>query len=689
MLTAACRTAPQGDPRIVPQLNPVEPRRAYFSPTDDNRLLVMEANGRVGIWDLEQPARLFASLRARAIDASFSPDGRFVATVGLDGRVRWWTTDGKLQWVSETGHEGPARAVAVSSDLIVSGGEDGTLRLWKLDGSPLGPALQAHDNPVVSVDVSSVGDLVSLGGDEAVLLWKKNRSGDSSGPPTFEKTVLYQPETRRFGSDFRALLASVTWGWDHSVAFSPKGDLIAAALFDRSLRLWNVDGTSQAVVHKAHNDLPVRSLSFSAQGDLIASVGFDGALRSWNLDGSPSVIQYAAHTGAVFSVSFSRRGDRLVTTGLDNKTHVWQRNGELAFNLPEGRPPGISTVALATKEPVLAVATKKGNARTWSFDGKLQATLQGTNNLPIKGLTFSPSDDAIAGGANGELGGIFWIWQRNGKLRGGPFRVPISVDTLAFDPSGETLAIGTRPFQLWKGNEQLWEQPIRIADSVISIAFPPAGDFIVTGSVLGHLHVWNLDGTIRAYRPKQGIEVAGTVVVTPQGDSFIATLGATQTVVQEFDLNLSPRGAPFEGHLGKVSGLVLSPDGRLVSGGEDGTIRLWTLPERELQTIFVGLPIDQLGFWRDLVWVRADGEWLFFYQTNGTLVASVLLGADAEGPIVFTPDGWYSAPTPGSRKLHLYDDSGDLIAPSTAAWRRSPELVVGAIERAGTKRQSP
>jgi WD40 repeat protein len=257
-----------------------------------------------------------------------------------------------------------------------------------------------------------------------------------------------------------------------------------------------------------------------------------------------------------------------------------------------------------------------------------------------------------------------------------------SVAALTFwPPPGDILAVGTGPFQLWEQNKRLWEAPLRNVDQVISIAFPPSGDSIVTGSLLGELQVWGRDGNSRAYRPKQGVEVIGSVVMTPQGDSFIATFGTVQTVVQEFDLSLNPRGPPFEGHLGAITGLAFSPRGRLVMGGEDGTVRLWTLPSREVQSIDVGLPIDQLGFWGYLLWVRADGRWLFFYETTGALVATMLL--EPNGVLAFTPDGWYSASPSATRLLKLYDDTGTALSSDEVLARRSPANVLSAIvERA-------
>jgi WD40 repeat protein len=136
--------------------------------------------------------------------------------------------------------------------------------------------------------------------------------------PKFEPVVLFNPQERRYPQGLEALLTSHTsWGWDHSVVFSPQGDVIAAALLDGSVRLWNADGTARAVVADAHRGRPVRALSFSPKGDILASAGFDGTLRLWNLDGSPIANRRTSTTTPSSSVS-SPDGSRIATAGYDD-----------------------------------------------------------------------------------------------------------------------------------------------------------------------------------------------------------------------------------------------------------------------------------------------------------------------------------------------------------------------------------
>jgi WD40 repeat protein len=680
LFPAACRRSQQPtEPlRVVPQISPVEPRRVSFSPADEGRLLVMESSGLVGLWDIDpaEKPQLFATIRGYTIDAAFSPDGRFVATVGLDGRLRWWRADGRLEWVSGVGHKGPARAVAVASDFIATGGEDGTIRLWGRDGSALGEPLSAHERSLVSIAASPRGDLVSVGAEDTVRFWKRVRN--EPGPTSqvgFESNILHRADNPPYADQFvRLAWYDTSWGWDRSVAFSPGGDAFAVTLLDHSLHIWNTDGTSRAVVRDAHLRRPVRGVSFSPAGDRLATAGFDGRVRLWNLDGSPYGEPIEAHYGMVFSVAFSPSGNRLATAGRDDTVRIWNPNGTLAFEFPRGHKDRVSTVAFASDEPVFAVAHKGGGVRTWAFDGDPRSTLLKGQKEVIGALAFSPKSDLLAAGRND---GTVWLWQGNGKQVGRSFAAGPKLATLAFAPRDDILAVGAAAFQLWKEGRRLWRQPLGSVDRVVSIAFSPEGDFIVTGSFLGRVQVWNPDGSAQTEALKQKWENIVAVAVPPSGDSFAAVVGGSKPEITLFNLDGSPRGAPLEGHLAATSALAYTPDGRLVSGSKDGTVRFWTLPSGPVESIDVGLPVDQLGFWRDLLWVRAGGEYLFFYDGGGKLIATVVLRR--ESVLAYTPGGWYSGPVRADRYVRLFTESGEAVPPADALRRMSPSRVLQSI----------
>jgi WD40 repeat protein len=641
----------------------------------------MEASGLIGVWDnVDRTPQLFMSVPAGAIDATFSPDGRSVLTVGNDGRVRCWTIDGQLKWTSQGGHGKPARAVAVSSDLIVSGGEDGALRLWRQDGAPAGELLNAHEETVMSVAISPRGELASFGGDEMLRVWKRQPSVVTPGQtPSFEPVVLFKPERRRNPHGFMALLRyDTSWGWDHSVTFSPRGDL-AAVLFDGSMRVWSADGAPRAVVANAHQGRLVRALSFLPGGDLVASAGFDSTVRVWNLDGSPHREATDAHKLAVFSVAFSPDGSRMATAGRDERVRLWTKDGARMSDFPEGNPDRIVTVAFARNVPVLAAADKSGGVRLWNLDGSARgAPLVGHEGL-VQALAFSPQQDALV--SAGDDGTLRW-WDLNGKSLGRPAtfakadRRIRSVD-LVFSPQGDALAVGTAPFALWNRGRLLWRRPLRAADLITSIAIAPHGDFIVTGSYLGDIQVWNRDGSERTPALKQRSEYIAALAMAPDGDYFAAVVGGINPVLTLFNLDGSPRGAPLEGHSGPIRGLAFAPGGTLVSGGDDGMLRLWTLPSGTAEVINVGLPINQLGFWGQLLWVRAGGESIFFYEADRTLRATMLLRRSAV--LLYTPDGWYAGSGDVSRYVRVFDKEGQALERSEAARYLSPKDVLASL----------
>src|SRR5206468_256667 len=98
---------------------------------------------------------------------AFAPDGRRLATAGMDGSAKVWDTVRARGMPSVLkGHLDHTSGVAFSPDsrTLATGSRDGTVKLWDLGDTQVAPrelrTLRGHRGEVRSVDFSPGGTLL-------------------------------------------------------------------------------------------------------------------------------------------------------------------------------------------------------------------------------------------------------------------------------------------------------------------------------------------------------------------------------------------------------------------------------------------------------------------------------------------------------------------------------------------------
>ena len=271
---------------------------------------------------------------------SFSPDGKSIASGGLDNTLKVWDLhDGRV--TAELSLSDEVWGIAFLPDshrLLATVGEQ--VSLWSLGNPEVPTSLSVHQAVIVDTDISPDGRFAaSASWDARVKVWDiakgEERYALPGAHPRGAYCVAFSPDGKTLASggmddtiklwnatDGRPVLSMNAGSIVRSVAFSPDGLRLISAVYDNTLKLWEVATGKELVRFESHEG-SVEDVGFSPDGGTVASVSADGTVKLWDAATGTLIRNYTGHKGEVQAVAFSPDGRWLASGGDDGVVRLW------------------------------------------------------------------------------------------------------------------------------------------------------------------------------------------------------------------------------------------------------------------------------------------------------------------------------------------------------------------------------
>jgi WD40 repeat protein len=532
---------------------------------------IPETTQELHIWDVAG-----GKLRAKMPFAGDGSDGMSSFTLSPDGRQLVRETVDRSLSVDDiaTGKEilniptGATAASGITDTLLYSpdGSKiayatgDGKAKIWEMPGGRLIRSL-----PASAVNFSADGRTLVLGRD--------------GGAPSL--LDLASGKETALAGGAQAIVDLTVTGDGHSVV---------AAMMGGGVKVWDLSTAQMERSFNCAGGAAAASVSASKASRMAVVGCLDGSVTEWDTASGQKMrellpqMQKATATQA----RFSDDGRIIVVSEEDTLSIFDATSGSQLhqFKIPPGAVPAVMSESAADMSPEMLKQMPPGMRKQLEDQEAKRQEMQDSAAMlemrsAIRTIAIHPNDRLIAIGRAFEIS--LWdaetgqlVRRMGGGAAAGGITNPMDAvqgmrekldgaSSLAFSPDGRILmSIGSQGKRFWN---IVNGQPLRLtAAAAVDMSNPQSIMDSLLGDEMGE---------------------GGGTAFSPDGRLAAHGLGR---VIKITDLSTGRDIAQLRGHTSNVSALVFVDGGRLlVSGGRDGAVRVWTVPDGKEAVALIAL----------------------------------------------------------------------------------------------------
>jgi len=568
---------------------------------------------------------------ALAIAIVFAPDGRSLASGGMDGNVHIWerTTGKELLRMEDTKFPDHFGLGAVSA--LAYAPDSKTLAVARINeqvclcDAATGKILRHFGDKNHRADwvaFSTDGKVLAFGGsrpEQNVMLADVNTGKelhqfgfrDYKGSMT---PITFSPDGKTFASadDDGVLLFELVAGKVRALprpdvegmlirhlVFSPDGKALAAANHTKKLiRLVEIPrGKTRQIIRLTGKGQEVGSIHFTPDSKTLISAHDDGFVRFWETASGLKTRQFRAYPDRIASLALSPDATTLATSRW---SHVYGEQGILLWETGTGKPlvrhpgprQGVYRLAFSPDGRRIATASLDATTHLWdAADGKLLRQWNWSGPM-----AFTPDGQTLVSGGWSD-GKVCFLDLTTGKKTRHFQAHERGIHSLSLSRDGKTLATaGFDGFRLWDlaSGRNIQDFGGKQMKSVHRMALSADAKLLASIHEDHAIRLWDTASgkLIREHREPNHV---GSVAFSPDGKILASTLAGGLRGPGDFP-SIRLRNVDTGTVLGNLRGvgaigtIAFSPDGRnIICGGQQHReLYLWEVATGQLRHRFTG-----------------------------------------------------------------------------------------------------